>query len=347
MSRNKRPLLIVSTYAEIIVCCIIPALVFGCSSDPEVNVAEGSEEEAEFSVRLLSDSDCENAHTDVFIFNNDALRRIDAYQRVSGTSFKASSRVGEKLLVAIANSSLGSGDWRRISSYDGLMEEMSMLEDEDADCPVMSAQTEISAGTEESYELDMTRIMSKVRVRTLCTDFHATEFDGEPFTDAKVYLTNVNASCAIMREENFRPVMIVNPGYLDYGAIEGFRSGSMLWSDVPFDLTSSAMDADISLYCYPNDTPEETYGSPFTRLVLEGKICGVTCYYPITVNREENGVCFGGEGNGIGRNCCYTFDITICRFGTSDPDTPVNKEDVIINCSVEPWTEKDSQTIIF
>ncbi len=347
MSRKKSLFSHGRAIAELTTLCLIPALIFGCSSDSPESQTNVSEEFSEFRVRLKSDSESEADHTDLFVFNDDELRRIDSYQRVSGLDVKAASRVGDKLLVAVSNSTLGTDDWRRISSYDSLMEEISLLSDEDPECPVMTGQTRITAGEDRVYDLKMDRLLSRISVRTLCADFHTTEYDGEPLTDVRIYLTNVNASCAIMKEENFRPEMIVNFSRLDSADLKNFRFSEMLCHEIPYNLTSSAISADISLCCYPNDAPEETYGSPFTRLVIEGRIRGETCYYPITVNREEDGVCFGTDGSGIGRNCLYSFDITVCRFGTSDPDTPVRKGDVIVNCTVEPWNEKDSETIIF
>ncbi len=337
----------IRTIAELILISLIPALPYGCSSTIVHQSQTGTEEHSEYTVMVRSDGENEPEHIDFFVFNDDELQRIDAYQRVTGSSVKAASRVGEKLLVAIANYPCSTDDWRRIGSYAALTEEMFLLSDEDPDNPIMSAQMKISAGASTVYDIDLQRIMSKVHINTICADFHGTEYDGEPFTDVRIYLTNVNASCAIMKEENFRPEMLVNQGWLDLLSIRDFNVAEMLYKDIPFDFTSSVTYLDMDFYCYPNDTEEETYASPFTRLVIEGQIGGITCYYPITINREENGVCFGTDGSGIGRNCLYEFDITLCRFGTSDPDIPVNKEDVMVNCRVLPFTEKDEQTIIY
>ncbi len=364
MSRNKNPFMRVCAIAEFITYCCIPALLFGCSSDDQVGVSteEYSEldvtsEYVETGIVLKSTSGSEVSHADIFIFNNDELKRIDAYQRVTGTDFKAASRAGEKIMVAVVNSTVERDDWRRISSYDGLMEEVTLLSDEDPLSPIMSGEAEFTATSEagsasgtsggDGLDLEIDRLLSKVQVKSLRADFKGTGFEGKPLTDVRIYLTNVNASCTIMRQEDFRPEMIVNYGYADEATMYGFRTPTLLCQELDEDIGSQAVDPDVSLYCYPNDVSEETYGSPFTRLVIEGKIAGNLCYYPITINREENGICYGVDGTGIGRNCLYTFDITLCRFGSSDPDTPINATDVLINCSIEPWTEKDNETITF
>ncbi|MCD8206768.1 MAG: hypothetical protein LUD72_02415 [Bacteroidales bacterium] len=347
MSRREPLNMCIRTIAELILLSLIPALPYGCSSTNAHLSQIEKEEHFEYTVNLRSDDGDEPEHIDLFVFNNDELQRIDAYQRVTGGSVKAASRVGEKILVAIANSPCGMDDWRRIGSYAALAEELSLLADEDPDNPIMSAQLEINAGASETYDLALHRIMSKVHIDTICADFIGTEYEGEPFTDVKIYLTNVNASCTIMKEEDFRPEMLVNQGRLDLISIRDFKSAEMLYKEIPSSFTPSITYLDADFYCYPNNAEEETYSSPFTRLVIEGQIGGITCYYPIPINREENGVCFGTDGGGIGRNCLYEFNISLTRFGTSDPDIPVNKGDVVVNCRVLPFTEKDGQTIIY
>ena len=81
-------------------------------------------------------------------------------------------------------------------------------------------------------------------------------------------------------------------------------------------------------------------GTPFTRLVIEGKIQGETFYWPLDINKEDGGY-------GIGRNERYIYDITITRKGTKDPDSPVRKEDIDINFNVEKWNEKEGCEVIF
>lgn len=287
-------------------------------------------------------------HTDIFIFNDDALRRIDAYQRCyGGERAKAASRRGRKLLVAIANSSMKPEEWHRVSSYEGLLEEIACLKDESSSYPLMSGTIRINPEQGYSYEIDMERLVSEICIRSIRADFSGSAYEGKPLTDVKIYLTNVNAACRIMKDSGFRPEMIVNPGFLDIDALYGFKDRSLLYAELEDAVRTASIHPDIRLFCYPNDSREETPGSPFTRLVIEGRIDGYRYWYPITVNRGDSGIASGGDGKGIGRNCRYVYDITLYRTGTDDPDKPVSKSEVGIVCNVLPWDEKDNVEMTF
>ena len=134
---------------------------------------------------------------------------------------------------------------------------------------------------------------------------------------------------------------------MDMSAVSGFKDTGIIYREIDEDIGEDAIYPDIILFCYPNDAGEETAGSPFTRLVIEGRIRGETYWYPITINRGDFGIASGGDGRGIGRNMMYSYDITIRRTGTKDPDIPVSLEDVTISCPVEPWEDIDSGTVSF
>ena len=329
----------------------IPAFFCGCSHEE----AAIHEEQCRYSVILHTEKLSGDGgqpedirHTDIFMFNDDALRRLDSYQRTEGNGpVKAASRRGDKIMVIIANFPCSKEEWKHVNSYEGFMEEMSLLENETAGYPVMSAVLPVSAGSGGTCHADMERLVSEIRINSIRTDFSGREYDGEPLTDVKIYLTNVNASCKMLRGEDFRPEMIINPGFLDMNAVAGFRDPAMICREIEEDIGEDGIFPGISLYCYPSDEQEESAGSPFTRLVIEGKIRGNTYWYPITVNRGDFGISSGGDGRGIGRNSRYCYDITIRRTGTKDPDIPVCMEDVTVSCPVEPWEDKDDITIPF
>ena len=67
----------------------------------------------------------------------------------------------------------------------------------------------------------------------------------------------------------------------------------------------------VSLYCYPSDAAVESMGSPFTRLVIEGKSAGRICHYEFAINRGED--CGGEDNAGISRNCRYVYEIMLTR----------------------------------
>lgn len=327
----------------------IPAFYTGCSLEDDGI----SREQDRHNVVLLCKKDASSAtlseirHSDIFIFNDNPLKRLDSYQHSEGGGpVKAASRRGDKIMVAIANAPMPSDGWRSVNSYEGIQEEISLLQNEDPECPVMSGEAMISSGSDEMHYVEMERLVSEIRINSIRTDFSGREYDGEPLTDVRIYLTNVNASCKYLKKDGFSPEMIVNPGFLDMDALSGFKDRSLLYADTE-DIGEETLYPGIKLFCYPNDSPEETPGSPFTRLVIEGKISGHTYWYPVTINRGDFGIASGGDGKGIGRNMCYTYDFTILRTGTSDPDIPVCKDDISVTCMVEPWKEMENETVTF
>ena len=114
----------------------IPAFFCGCSHEE----AAIHEEQCRYSVILHTEKLSGDGgqpedirHTDIFMFNDDALRRLDSYQRTEGNGpVKAASRRGDKIMVIIANFPCSKEEWKHVNSYEGFMEEMSLLENETA-----------------------------------------------------------------------------------------------------------------------------------------------------------------------------------------------------------------------
>ena len=94
---------------------------------------------------------------------------------------------------------------------------------------------------------------------------------------------------------------------------------------------------DINFLCYQNSPVEEGPGSPYTRLVIEGKIDSETYYWPITINPD----------NGMERGARYSYDILIRRKGVTDPDIPIDLSNAEIKLTIKPWIEKDDYTVGF
>ena len=193
--RKQAPSTRVRAIALLIYIICIPAF-FNCCSSAEY----GPEETDRYSVFLhpiyasggSTDDEAESGirHTDIFIFNNDALRRLDSYQRIEGSGpVKAASRKGDKIMVIIANSSYSKKDWRHINSFEGLYEETALLEQESTGYHIMTSVLEISSVDRHIYRADMERLSSGIRINSIRTDFSGREYDGEPLTDVKVYLS--------------------------------------------------------------------------------------------------------------------------------------------------------------
>lgn len=283
---------------------------------------------------------------DIFIFNNDRLGWLDSYQRFVGadpSQIDAASRKGEKRIVAVANPSRDMSAWAGINSFEAMMKATASLWDEDPGAPLMCGSAVVSMGEESSCPIEMTPLISEIRVNSLRCDFGGRPYQGEVLSDIRIYLTNVNAEVPIFLEEGFLPTEIINASALSEADMSMISHPEMLMKQLDISVGSKTVYPDISLYCFPNDCIEQSIGSPFTRLVIEGKLCGHTCYYPIDINRGRE---ITGDA-GIGRNSRYVYDITLTRAGTPDPDITADVTMAEVNMTVRPWTVKDEDEIDF
>lgn len=275
---------------------------------------------------------------DVFIFRDEAPYRLECYSHGDGPlkeSFPVSSTGGDKRLVVVANlpeETVSLMDVSQIDTYDALCSFRTSLRDEDPEYPVMSGETVFCPG--ERCEVVLQPCMSVVELNTVSCDFSGRPYADALLEDASAYLTNVNASVQVLRHDGFRPVEHLNRGRLSAEDMDSMSYPGMLWEGLETGLGRSGHAVGKTpfllgkkFFAYPNDVPEESPGSPFTRLVLEGELEGRRYYYPININRGVYGRSGGPEG--LARNVRYVLDLTVTRTGSSDPDDPIFPEEVV------------------
>ena len=286
---------------------------------------------------------------DLFIFNDDALKRLDSYQKFDtdiGNTVTAASRKGKKILVAIANSGKPAEDWAGINSIDAIMDVTADLRNENPDSMTMGGTAYADMGVDMECSMVLTPLISGIYINSIRCDFSGRPYEGLELHDARVYLTNVNASARIFAEDGFKPISIINAGRLSDTDMNSLSCPEMLLKTIDGNIGDEACRIGAALYCYPNDCPEETAGSPFTRLVIEGSLDGKTYYYPVNINRPSAGALAAGK-NGISRNCRYIYDITVTRSGTTDPDIVADPSMIQVRCDILPWEELEEDEIDF
>lgn len=293
-------------------------------------------------LEVLKSSDCAMGTLDVLAFNDDPLQKLDCYQRFDGPSSKTvgiSSRNGEKIIMACANSHLEPCDWMRVGSLSGLEDFKAELEDEVRERPVMSGSLRTKAGSEgESITLE--RLHSEVILRSISCDFTGRAYEGEQIRNAKAYLTNVNASCPLWGECRYAE-RYVNRSMLSESDVGRFADRSLILNTLG-TIDKETRYCNAKMICYPNMPESEGLGTAFTRLVIEGEIAGQTWYWPIDINRGE-----GIVQEGIGRNMEYVYDIRITRKGSAYPDTAIESGSVDFIMEVREWNEKDEYEEVF
>ena len=319
---------------------VLPAFLYGCNAPPAL---PGSPSETVTRITMEAISG-KIGDLDIFVFHNDRMQKLDCYQKVSDPvswNNAVVSSSGERVIAVCANSGMAAGEWASIRSLSYLRDLSFSLEDESIGHPFMCGIAEISSGkTSKNKSIYIRPLLSIVELKSLKCDFSGRPYADETLEDIKVYLTNVNAECRIMEDSEILPSRIINSGRLREEDVNGFADPSLIVERVEGSIGGKTVKTDICLICYPNNSVKEGPGTPFTRLVIEGKIKGETFYWPLNINKEN-------KGYGIGRNERYIFDITITRKGTKDPDTPVSKEDIDINFIIEKWNEKEDCEIIF
>lgn len=325
----------------------LPVLSFSCSAYydvPQAVTENGTRISVKLTDKATSAEQDKEYTADIFVFDDDRLQRLDSYQRIRcrpGEMPSAASQNGKKIIAAIINPQSDSYGWDHISSFQALQNEVADLKKETGHGMLMSGVGYVEAGKEAVCDISISALAAEVQLRSLRCDFSGKPYQESAIKDVKAYLTNVNAVAKILQKDGFSPETLCNQGGLVKDDVLAFADRDLIVRKIGNEVGSQTVYPDISLICYPNECMEETAGSPFTRLVIEGRINGQTCYYPININRD------GRSGTGISRNCRYIFDVTLKSTGSSDPDTVVSPADIDIACLIAPWDEKDNTEIIF
>ena len=328
----------------------MPAFLYSCSQTEFPN-ADSAGKDIKLSLKNI---DCKElsipATIDIFVFNDDGLQRLDSYQRIAyspenGSLPYSASRRGKKKIVAIVNPQHEKYEWSGINSFQALLSVKSALEKEEEHKRLMSGTGYAYAGKDHTCEIEVSPLVSEVVLNSIKCDFSSKPYSNAELKNVRVYLTNVNASAPLLQTDNFKPEKLYNISGCSDEDLQEFSNPELICRSLENAVGSQPIFPGIKLLCYPNESSEDSPGSPFTRLVIEGRINGKICYYPISINRPESGHCSGEPG--IERNCRFVYDITIKSTGSSHPETEVTPGSMEIKCSTINWEDKDNNDIIF
>ena len=288
----------------------------------------------------------QDSYLDMLVFRNDRLHYLECWQRIlyeGSEEVTVASMTGEKVLMACIGLDMTPEDWMWVSSISSLADAWAALEKETGGNPVMSGSCVFHAGHSpiERPELTLRRISSEIHLRSLKCDFKGKPYEGEKLSDVQVYLTNLNASCRIWNDTG-AATRILNQGRLIMEDIERFTDRNLVYQRVEGEVGANGITTGIRLRCYPNMAAAEGPGTPFTRLVIQGRLDGEVWYWPIDINRGE-----GTSPEGVEGNCVYTYDIVLTRKGSADPDTAIRTEDAVIRMEVEKWEDKEEYSVLF
>lgn len=326
--------------AAALICCACTGYMHG-----DAMTGDPPQEHHVRTVNLAGSSAAADS-MDIFVYDDDMLRRLDTYQRcgTSETRVKVASTSGAKIIAFLANGSQGRYFWTANNSFsyiEGL--EAEFIHDRSTS-PLCGGICR-SGGSGSETSVTITPLMSRIVIRNIRADFKGRAYEGEVLTGARAYLTNASSVCRIFQEDDFVTRGTLNTGGLSEDDLGRMDEPAMLLQALPDRIGRDFVEPGIKLFCYPNTNAAEGLGTPFTRLVIEGRIEGRLWYWPISINRDES--CWVEGTPGIGRGKSYIYDITIRRTGSTDPDIPATLSSIEVETIVEPWTEEGERDEIF
>lgn len=238
----------------------------------------------DFSIdNKITDSLLTVRRLDVLVYDADGIGSLESWKTCYGIPenlmIKGSRRT--KTVVALANSPR-SLSRRAIDRYDSIELLSYEFSEDSPEEPLMSGSCSMSP--DSPGHISLTPLMSRVQlceISNLMTGWVRLE-------DPRIYLRNVNPAAEVMRVSGFRPAEVED---------------TPVRQQLPYDIGAFSQHPGTGVYCYPNDSPDATIGTPRTSLVLECEIKGETCRFPV-------------ELESIARNTTVHVDITVSGPGT-------------------------------
>jgi len=207
---------------------------------------------------------------DLFVYDTGGTQPLEKhllYDRLPD-SLSFPTTAGEKILVGIANSP------RRLNlaalgRFDTIQKLAFSFVDDDPAFPVLGGTV---TTTGQAGGLTLTGLLCRIVLKTVTNTMDGYELLEEP----RVRLTDLPDNAEILREKDFRPTEL-----LDAGA----------WTALPCDVGFFPQEPGITLWCYPNDTPEDVLGVPRPSLEFECRIAGQTCTFEVPLPPLPRGCC--------------------------------------------------------
>ncbi len=286
---------------------------------------------------------------DVFIFDvtTGELESYKGFEASELTSLKGLSmrtKTGNKRVYVIANANKDA--WLGIITEKRFLAVQQILSQENYQHFIMSGYTNCNITASCTVEVTIQKLVGRVVLNSIRTAFTGTPYAGKELQNVKAYLTNVNSNILAANGNLPTPVTVLNIGkYVPMDNMDFLTPGAM------YDEIGSVKDEGHNtphyFYCYPNTIDEESDTKKFTRLVIEGTLNGKTYYYPININRENYGWTSSIDHKGIMRNKSYTYNVTILRPGSTDPDELVDLTAFAIDVTIEEWDNIPASDIEF
>ncbi len=286
----------------------------------------------------------------IFVFNSDANKTLETYKYVKITDQSALNSIsfqtttGNKNVYVVANCH-DSTQWTGIVKESQFLLKESNLKNEDLKDFAMSgylANAQISLSN--SIGLTLKRIVAKVVVNSIKTDFIGTPYQGMVLSNVKLYITNAHKIRPYIENNNTTNPFIINPLQLTPSTYSDCKISGIVYDQPAGTIGDTPYTVKHHFYVYENSISAETSTEKYTRLVVEATLNGVNYYYPVNINRADFG---GTTNNGIKRNTVYNITLVIKRPGSTSPEMLVEKGAVITSVTIADWNTETIGNIEF
>ena len=289
---------------------------------------------------------------EAFVFRPDGV--LESYRRYGISEMNLVGRnnlpldvtPGEKSIYLVANSKKYA-PWVGVTTKDKFLLEDVELRTERYSYFTMSETVKIDPDTVTvPLSVTLKRLVAKIVVNSIRTNFSGTPYQGMSLTNAKLYLTNVHGKKTYMGEEPQTQLILNDGGYVEADCTGGALT-SCIAENVHTPVGTDGYTTRQYFYCYENLLSEETATDRFTRLVLEAQLDGNTYYYPIDINQEGYGWAAPSGEKGVKRGTIYTYDIVITGPGSDDPESKITRRSIVLDAQAESFTDGPSFTATF
>ncbi len=286
----------------------------------------------------------------VFVFKNDAAKTLETYkyfvisnqELLNNINFQ--STTGLKNIYVVANSH-DSTQWTGIvNESDFLLKEANLKNEGLKDFTMSGKYSNASISQSNTINMTLKRVVAKVVVNSIKTDFANTPYQGISLTSVKIYLTNVPKIRPFIEGGTTTNPFFINSGSLQPSSFSDCKISGLVYDEIAGSITDTPYSEKHHLYTYENTISQESSGQKFTRLVIEAMLNGVKYYYPVNINRDGYG---GTTNNGIERNTVYNISVIIKRPGSSSPEMLVEKGTVITSITIADWDNQNMGEVEF
>lgn len=208
----------------------------------------------EYASSLSSENGLEGS-LDLFIFDDSPSGPVDRILHFDGNpgQLEFYCYSGDKIIAAVANSPKAFNPLA-ISRYSSLQLIEYGFREDNPQNPIMGGLS--SMPENEPAELRLEPLICEIRLESISNGLDGYELLEKP----RIRLCNLNGSAKLFEEGRYEPQEIDS-----YGE----------WAELPYDIGMFPQKLSIPLYCYPNESGEESTGAYCTMLELECQIKGV------------------------------------------------------------------------